>query len=89
MDLQYQPRHHAYTFHFISTSAHPRNAHTHSLIRIPLSLPPTFVPIVGTDSEYGEAYVSILVHINFIGCLCKCRLVIVHVADKNANICRV
>lgn len=63
----------------------PRNTHSHK--HLPLSMPPTFIPIIGADREYGEAYIGILVHINFIGCLCKLWLVIVHITDKNANIC--
>lgn len=50
---------------------------------------PTFVPVVGTDGENGEAYVGVLVHVYFIRHLCKRRLVVVHVADEDANICRV
>jgi len=50
-------------------------------------MPPTFVPVVGTDGEDGEAYVSVFININFIRRLCERWLVVVHVADENANIC--
>lgn len=54
-----------------------------------LSKPPTFIPVIGTDGENGEAYVSVLIHIDFVGRLCERWLVIVHVADENTNIRRV
>lgn len=83
--------HHSYTFHQAVIASLPKTqkTDTHTNIHISLSMPPTFIPIIGTDSEDGEAYVSIFIHIDFIGCLCKRWLVIVHVTDKNTNICRV
>ncbi|TNN58397.1 hypothetical protein EYF80_031408 [Liparis tanakae] len=47
--------------------------------------PPTFVPVVGTDGEDGEAYVGVFVHIHFIRRLVRlsmfagpCRLPAIH-----------
>lgn len=62
-----------------------RNAHVH--IQNPLSVPPTFIPVVGADCENGKAHISVLIHIDFIGRLCKLWLVIVDVANKNAYVC--
>lgn len=53
------------------------------------STPPTFIPVVGADGEDGESNIGVLVHVHLIRRLCECRLVIVHVADKNADIRRV
>ena len=64
----------------------PSYPETHTFTRL-YSTPPTFVPIVGADCENGEAYVSVLIRVDFIGRLCERRLVIVHVTDKNTNIC--
>lgn len=59
----------------------------HKYIQNPLSVPPTFVPVVGADCENGKAHISVLIHIDLIGGLCKLRLVIVDVANKNAYVC--
>lgn len=59
----------------------------HKYIQNPLSVPPTFIPVVGADCENGKAHISVLIHIDLIGGLCKLRLVIVDVANKNAYVC--
>lgn len=50
---------------------------------------PTFIPVIGTDSQYSEAHVCILVHVDLIGRLWKHWLVVVYIADEDSNVCRV
>lgn len=52
-----------------------------------LFMTPTFISIIGTDGENGEAHVSILIYIDFIGWLWKHWLVIVDVTDEYTDIC--
>lgn len=47
---------------------------------------PTFIAVVGTDGEDSKSNIGVLVHIHLIRCLCKCRLVIIYVTDKNTDI---
>lgn len=83
------PHNHSHTLGSLS-ALFPRKTLTHIHTNIFFfSTPPTFIPIVGTDSEDGKAYICILVHVHLVGCLRKHGLVIVHIADEDSNVSRV
>lgn len=49
----------------------------------------TFIFIVSANGKDGGAHICVLVHVDFIHCLRKHWLVIIHVADENPHIRRV